>query len=62
MVIGREVHSTGDKLPAIVLVDEASRGELGVEAMAEHLGEATLMVVVSVRGRVVNAANVDDYW
>jgi hypothetical protein len=61
-VISREVHSTGYNLTAIVLVDEASRGELGVEAMAKHLGEATLMVVVSVGGRVANAANVDDYW
>jgi hypothetical protein len=43
-----------------VLVDEAGRRELGVEAVAEDLGEAPLMVVVAVAGRLVDASDVDD--
>jgi hypothetical protein len=43
------------------LVDEPGRRQLGLPfARGEDLVEASLVVVVSVDGRVVNASDIDD--
>lgn len=57
-----EAERLGDNVLAKVLVHEAGRAELDLvkAAVAEHLGEAALVVVVAVLGGVVDAADVDD--
>jgi hypothetical protein len=51
-------QQVGDHLLAVVLVDEARGGELGVgKAAAEHVVEAALMVVEAARLRIISSAN-----
>lgn len=49
-VIGGETHDGADDFFAVVFVDEASAGELGVEAMTEDLGKASLVMVEAFAG------------
>ena len=43
-----------------ILVDQASARELGLVLVTERFVEATLMVIVAMSGRVVDAAHIDD--
>lgn len=44
----------------IVLVHQTGGGQLGGETMAEHLGEASLMMIKQLLAFVVDSANIND--
>ena len=57
-VVQRPGQQVGNHLFAVVLVNEASRGELGVgEAAAKHVVEDALMVVEASDFRVIHSAD-----
>lgn len=43
-----------------ILVNESSTAELGIELSAKDLGESTLVVIVALGSRVINASDIDN--